>query len=201
MRRYAASRGGSAGQPNQRGTVVAAQPVTRRAVSACAQAMADVRACAAPVSGAGHRRPDFPPNRAASQAILEIVRSCTPLVSRCRWNGSLPRRKRQSLGRALARRWQAAETAHPRGDPADRVRRRGPEQVPRQNRLRLAKPDGLTVILARPRRGLSANSSPWTRCGAVGPEPAETAQDRHRAPGRGARRRSGFAAARSRQSG
>ena len=84
-------------------------------------------------------RPDFARYRAASQQVMAILRDCTPLVEPLSLDEAYLDVTENLWGEPLATRGrQAIEKENLRRNRLDRVRRRGAQQVPRQDRLGLA---------------------------------------------------------------
>jgi len=147
-RRCAASRWPSAASPARAGWW--RRRATKRAPSACARRCHG--AGSAPVSGARHRQARFPalPRRlAAGPRHLPFVHALVEPLSLMRPTWTSPITAGRGSGDAGG---EAVETAHPRGGPADGFGRGGAEQVPRQDRLRMAEARRADRDLARPGR-------------------------------------------------
>ncbi len=165
-------------------------PATRRATfgvrSAIPMARA-VRLCPSLVIV----RPDFTKYRAVSQQVFELFRRVTPLVEPLSLDEAYLDVTENAWGETLGMtRRAAAEGGDPRRDGADRVGRRRAEQVPREDRVRLAeagRPDG---DRARARRDVPAGAAGRRAVGRRPGHRAEAARARHREARRRAHRRS-----------
>ena len=134
-------------------------------------------------------RPEFERYRAVSNTVFDIFRSITPLVEPLSLDEAYLDVTENAWGEPLGMRVAAAaEGRDPRGDRAHRLRRRGAEQVPGEDRVGLAqagRPDG---DCARARRELSPGAADRRAVGRRPGHRAQAARAGHREAGGRARR-------------
>ena len=180
------------GDPDKRGVVAAASYEARAfGVRSAVPMSRAVRLCPSLVIV----RPDFTKYRAVSQQVFELFRVRHAARRAAVARRGLSRRHGERLGRSAGdERRAAAQGGDPREDRTDGVGGSRTEQVPRQDRIRVAEARRVDRHRARARRAFPAGLA--GRC-ALGRRPGDrrqAARARHRQADRRAHRRPGAAA-------